>query len=239
MTASPLAIEVRNLSKSYSVGRRSVPALRNIDLSIERGEYVAIVGPSGCGKSTLLNILAGIDTADSGSVVVNGTSLSGLNQNQLAAWRGRSIGIVFQFFQLMPTLTALENIMLPMDLAGKTANARERAQDLLDRVGLDGYDNNLPSELSGGEQQRIAVARALANNPHIILADEPTGNLDSANGQAITELLESLWADGTTVVVVTHDPELAERAPRVISMSDGEIVADVRSDRPRVAAKAV
>lgn len=239
MTVSPLAIEVRNLSKSYSVGRRSVPALRNIDLSIERGEYVAIVGPSGCGKSTLLNILAGIDTADSGSVVVNGTSLSGLNQNQLAAWRGRSIGIVFQFFQLMPTLTALENIMLPMDLAGKTANARERAQDLLDRVGLDGYDNNLPSELSGGEQQRIAVARALANNPHIILADEPTGNLDSANGQAITELLESLWADGTTVVVVTHDPELAERAPRVISMSDGEIVADVRSDRPRVAAKAV
>lgn len=239
MTVSPLAIEVRNLSKSYSVGRRSVPALRNIDLSIERGEYVAIVGPSGCGKSTLLNILAGIDTADSGSVVVNGTSLSGLSQNQLAAWRGRSIGIVFQFFQLMPTLTALENIMLPMDLAGKTANARERAQDLLDRVGLDGYDNNLPSELSGGEQQRIAVARALANNPHIILADEPTGNLDSANGQAITELLESLWADGTTVVVVTHDPELAERAPRVISMSDGEIVADVRSDRPRVAAKAV
>jgi putative ABC transport system ATP-binding protein len=203
--------------------------LRDISLVIEPGEYVAIVGPSGCGKSTLLNIMAGIDSPDVGDIIVNGTPLSGLTQNQLAAWRGKAVGIVFQFFQLMPTLTALENIMLPMDLAGNSKNARERASALLARVGLDGYEDNLPSELSGGEQQRIAVARALANSPSIILADEPTGNLDSANGKAVTGILESLWHDGTTVVMVTHDLDLAERSPRVITMSDGVIVADRRT----------
>lgn len=232
------AIEVRGLNKSYHVGRRSVPALQSVDLSVDRGDYVAVVGPSGCGKSTLLNILAGIDSPDAGDVAVNGVPLTGLSQNALASWRGRSVGIVFQFFQLMPTLTALENIMLPMDLAGNSAGARRRSSALLERVGLAGYEDNLPSELSGGEQQRIAVARALANSPSLILADEPTGNLDSANGAAIVEILESLWMDGTTVMLVTHDLAIAERSARVIGMRDGRIVEDRRLQRDLVTASA-
>ncbi len=238
MTISDHAIEVRNLSKSYPVGRRMVPALRDVSLTVRRGDYVAIVGPSGCGKSTLLNVLAGIDNPDNGEVVVNGTALPGLSQNALASWRGKSVGIVFQFFQLMPTLTAAENIMLPMDLAGNSSNARQRSLALLERVGLEGYEDNLPSELSGGEQQRIAVARALANSPQLILADEPTGNLDSANGKAIVEILESLWADGTTIVLVTHDLEIADRSARVLSMRDGQIVDDRRMHSNFVAASA-
>lgn len=238
MNDSNLAVDVRNLSKNYAVGQRSVPALRHVDLTIKRGEYVTIVGPSGCGKSTLLNILAGIDSPDDGSVTVSGTDLVGLSQNALATWRGAAVGIVFQFFQLMPTLTALENVTLPMDLAGRSANARVRAATLLDRVGLVGYEHNLPSELSGGEQQRVAVARALANSPGLILADEPTGNLDSNNGQAIVQILESLWADGTTIVVVTHDSALAARSPRTIAMHDGRIVSENRTDSVVTAASA-
>ena len=234
MSISQPAVLITDLCKSYPVGRRRIEALRDVSLVIEPGEYVSIVGPSGCGKSTLLNIMAGIDSPDSGEIVVNGTALDGLNQNQVAAWRGKSVGIVFQFFQLMPTLSALENIMLPMDLAGNSKNARERAGALLERVGLHGYEDNLPSELSGGEQQRIAVARALANSPSLILADEPTGNLDSANGMAVTEILESLWRDGTTIVMVTHDLDLAERSPRVIAMSDGVIVADRRAGAAQI-----
>jgi putative ABC transport system ATP-binding protein len=234
LSISHPAIFTSNLCKSYPVGRRRIDALRNVSLVIEPGEYVSIVGPSGCGKSTLLNIVAGIDSPDSGDIIVEGTDIARLDQNQVAAWRGKSVGIVFQFFQLMPTLTALENIMLPMDLAGNSKNARERAGALLERVGLRGYEDNLPSELSGGEQQRIAVARALANSPSLILADEPTGNLDSANGLAVTEILESLWRDGTTIVLVTHDLELAERSPRVISMSDGVIVADRQTKAAQV-----
>lgn len=231
MATPPYSIVVENISKTYGTGARAVPALRNVSLTVERGEYVAIVGPSGCGKSTLLNILAGIDNPDTGTVSVDGTTLNGLSQNALAAWRGKSVGIVFQFFQLMPTLTAVENVVLPMDLAGRGRNARQRAISLLERVGLAGYEESLPSELSGGEQQRIAVARALANAPAVILADEPTGNLDSKNGQAVTEILESLWEDGTTVIIVTHDQHLAERSPRVISMSDGMVVNDLRTTR--------
>jgi putative ABC transport system ATP-binding protein len=238
LSASPLAVEIANLNKSYAVGQRMIPALRDVNVSVARGEYVAIVGPSGCGKSTLLNIIAGIDSPDEGDVIVNGTPLGKLSQNELASWRGGSVGIIFQFFQLMPTLTAIENIMLPMDLAGKGRGARERATALLERVGLSGYEDNLPSELSGGEQQRIAVARALANAPQLILADEPTGNLDSANGRAITQILESLWDDGTTVIVVTHDLSLAERAQRIISMNDGQIVGDHRGVRSQASATA-
>lgn len=238
MSTLERAIEVRNLHKSYPVGRRSVPALQNVDLSIAKGDYVAIVGPSGCGKSTLLNILAGIDSPDAGDVIVNGTSLPGLSQNALAAWRGKSVGIVFQFFQLMPTLTAIENIMLPMDLAGKSADARKRSAALLARVGLAGCEDNLPSELSGGEQQRIAVARSLANDPQLILADEPTGNLDSSNGNAIVEILESLRADGTTIVLVTHDLAIAERSTQVIGMRDGRIVDERRIHAHPIAASA-
>ncbi len=220
------AILLEGVHKGYPVGGTVVPALRDVSLRIEPGEYVAIVGPSGCGKSTLLNLLSGIDTPDTGTVTVVGTTLNDLSQNRLAAWRGKSVGIIFQFFQLMPTLTALENVMLPMDLAGKGRNARERAGKLLNRVGLSDHFNKLPSELSGGEQQRVAIARALANTPPLLLGDEPTGNLDSANGMAVTEILEELWKDGTTIVVVTHDLDLARRAPRVITMQDGEIVSD-------------
>lgn len=229
MSSQQPGIHIEHVSKSYAVGQKQVPALQDVSLTVEQGEYVTIVGPSGCGKSTLLNILAGIDSPDSGTVTVGGTRLNNMSQNALAAWRGQSVGIVFQFFQLMPTLTALENIVLPMDLAGRGRDARKRARELLGRVGLAGYEDNLPSELSGGEQQRIAVARALANAPSIILADEPTGNLDSSNGEAVTEILESLWQDGTTIVVVTHDQEMARRSPRVVSMSDGEIVGDRRA----------
>ena len=225
------AVEVQDVDKTYVVGHRHVPALRNVTLSVDVGEYVSIVGPSGCGKSTLLNLLAGIDQADNGVVRVLGTRLGDLNQNELAAWRGKSVGIVFQFFQLMPTLTALENVMLPMDLARRKGNHGQRAAALIERVGLTGNEHNLPSELSGGEQQRVAVARSLANAPALVLADEPTGNLDSANGRAIIDIIESLWADGTTVVLVTHDRTLAERAPRMISMSDGEVVTDQRTTR--------
>ena len=238
MTTSQTAIHIEHVSKSYAVGNRRVPALSDVSLTVEQGEYVAIVGPSGCGKSTLLNILAGIDSPDEGTVDVAGTRLNGMSQNQLASWRGRAVGIVFQFFQLMPTLTALENIVLPMDLAGHNRGSRSRAKSLLDRVGLSGYEDNLPSELSGGEQQRIAVARALANSPSVLLADEPTGNLDSTNGQAVTAILESLWKDGTTIVIVTHDLALANRSPRVISMRDGVIISDNRKDDEPVQASA-
>lgn len=221
-----LAVSITNVSKSYRSGRRSIRALHNVSLDIGYGDYVSIVGPSGCGKSTLLNIMTGIDSSDTGEVVVLGTSLIGLSQDRLAAWRGREVGIVFQFFQLMPTLTVLENVILPMDLTGNTGSKRERATQLLELVGLENLADNLPSELSGGEQQRVAVARALANNPSLIVADEPTGNLDTVTGEAVISLLESLWRDGTTVILVTHNQNIARRAPRMVGMRDGEIVED-------------
>jgi putative ABC transport system ATP-binding protein len=220
------AITLAAVDKRYRSGRRSITALVDVSLTIEYGEWVAVVGPSGCGKSTLLNLLAGIDTADAGTVQVAGRELTGLTEDALAAWRGREVGIIFQFFQLMPTLTVLENVILPMDLAGNRRDRRERALQLLERVGLTQLRDHLPSELSGGEQQRVAVARALANEPRILLADEPTGNLDSANGAAVVDLLHELWLGGTTIVMVTHDPVIASRAGRVISMRDGAIVSD-------------
>jgi putative ABC transport system ATP-binding protein len=223
------AIAIQNVSKRYRSGRRDITALVNVSLDVRYGDWVAIVGPSGCGKSTLLNLLAGIDSPDSGSVQVAGTNLTGKSEDALAAWRGRDIGIVFQFFQLMPTLTVVENVILPMDLAGNGKNRHERAMALLDRVGLQDLAANLPSELSGGEQQRVAIARALANQPRILLADEPTGNLDTRNGQIVVDLLHDLWKAGTTIVMVTHDLNVARRANRIIAMRDGQIV----EDRPR------
>lgn len=218
------AIRVEHAFRRYRSGRRDIPALAGVSLTVEYGEWIAIVGPSGCGKSTLLNLLAGIDTADEGSVVVAGRVLRGLSENALAAWRGREVGIVFQFFQLMPTLTVLENVILPMDLAGNQRDRRARALQLLDQVGVLDLADNLPSELSGGEQQRVAIARALANAPRLLLADEPTGNLDSRNGAMVVDLLEQLWRQGTTIVMVTHDPVVAARASRTIAMRDGQAV---------------
>lgn len=221
------AIIVERAYRRYRSGRRDIPALDGVSLTVDYGEWIAIVGPSGCGKSTLLNLLAGIDSADEGSVSLGGKSLTGMSENALAAWRGQEVGIVFQFFQLMPTLTVLENIILPMDLAGKNRDRHARARQLLDQVGVLDLAQNLPSELSGGEQQRVAIARALANSPRILLADEPTGNLDSRNGGIIVDLLEQLWLNGTTIVMVTHDAAVAARASRTISMRDGQIDDDL------------
>jgi putative ABC transport system ATP-binding protein len=230
------AIRVENVFRRYRTGRRAIPALAGVSLTVEYGEWIAIVGPSGCGKSTLLNLLAGIDSADDGLVNVAGRTLNGMSENALAAWRGREVGIVFQFFQLMPTLTVLENVILPMDLAGNATDRRIRALQLLEQVGVADLASNLPSELSGGEQQRVAIARALANAPRLLLADEPTGNLDSRNGQIVVDLLDELWRHGTTVVMVTHDPEVASRASRTISMRDGQIVDEcIDRQRPLIA----
>jgi putative ABC transport system ATP-binding protein len=225
-------IRVDNVFRRYRSGRRDIPALDGVSLTVAEGEWIAIVGPSGCGKSTLLNLLAGIDSADDGAVVVAGQALTGMSENALAAWRGREVGIVFQFFQLMPTLTVLENIILPMDLAGNNRERGRRALHLLEQVGVLDLAGNLPSELSGGEQQRVAIARALANAPRLLLADEPTGNLDSRNGEIVVGLLDQLWRQGTTIVMVTHDPEVAARASRTITMRDGQIV-DERSSQQR------
>ena len=228
-----VVISLANVQKAYQAGRREVRALVDINLEIERGEWVAILGPSGCGKSTLLNLLSGIDRPSSGVVTVLGSDLTTMSEEQIARWRGRSIGIVFQFFQLMPTLTALENVVLPMQLNAhrRTGN---RARELLDRVGINDLEGNFPNELSGGEQQRVAIARALANDPPILLADEPTGNLDSASGHLVLELLEETWREGATLILVTHDPGVANFASRVITMRDGSIVEDVKSDRRTV-----
>jgi putative ABC transport system ATP-binding protein len=224
------AVELVHVSKHYHAGRRSIAALDGLSLSIESGEYVSIVGASGSGKSTLLNIISGIDTADSGAATVLGKHLEAMSQDQMAAWRGTNVGIVFQFFQLMPTLTVRENVVLPMDLAGARGDKWSRADELLSMVGMSHLADNLPSELSGGEQQRAAIARSLANRPGLLIADEPTGNLDSVNSLLVIDILERLWRAGTTVLMVTHDQSIAERAPRRISMHDGRILTDGWSD---------
>ncbi len=214
--------------KAYPMGNRQYLALRGVDLTLYAGEFTAIVGPSGSGKSTILNMITGIDRPTMGEVIMAGMPLHRMNENQLAQWRGTNIGIVFQFFQLLPTLTALENVMLPMDFSDAfKGKRRERALSLLGRVALGNHANHLPSELSGGEQQRVAIARALANDPPIIIADEPTGNLDTTTGHNIMALLRELSQQGKSVVFVTHDPVLAANAQRVIHVQDGHIVADV------------
>lgn len=216
---------IDNVHKEYVSGRRTITALRGIDLTIGRGEWVTLLGPSGCGKSTLLNILSGIDRPSSGTVTINRTLISERTEEQLSQWRGQNVGIIFQFFQLMPTLTALENVILPMDLAGRGRD-RKRASELLERVGLAELGDNLPSELSGGEQQRVAIARALANDPPLVLADEPTGNLDSETGSRVLALFHELWQQGKTIIMVTHDRSIAQRASRTIELRDGFVVRD-------------
>jgi putative ABC transport system ATP-binding protein len=203
-------------------------ALRHLSFDVPAGQRVAIVGKSGSGKSTLLNLLTGIDQATEGTVQVGGQLLGQLSENDLARWRGRTVGIVFQFFQLMPTLTVLENIVFAMDLVGTTpANARvSKARALLIQVGLSDQADKLPQTLSGGQQQRVAIARSLANDPPLLVADEPTGNLDSQTTEAILSLFETISQQGVTLIIVTHDEDVAQRADRIIRLSDGQLVSD-------------
>jgi putative ABC transport system ATP-binding protein len=222
-----MTISLQNISKTYETPAGAFPALRGIDLEIGAGEFVAVVGRSGSGKSTLLNLLSGIDRPTSGTVSVGGTSLHELRSDRFAAWRGRSVGIVFQFFQLLPSLTALENVMLPMDFSGAlpTDQRRQRALDLLARVEVAEQADKLPAALSGGQQQRVAIARALANDPPVILADEPTGNLDSATGAAVFRLLAELATAGKTVIVVTHERESVSGVSRTVTLADGRVAS--------------
>ncbi len=220
-------ISLHQVSKKYETPAGLFSALANIDLEIRTGEFVGVVGKSGSGKSTLLNMIAGIDRPSSGSVVVAGTPIHEFSENKLAAWRGRNVGFVFQFFQLLPTLTAAENVMLPMDF-GKSVPFRERrkrAETLLDRVGVGRHADKLPATLSGGEQQRVAIARALANQPPLVLADEPTGNLDSTTAAAILDLFRDLAHQGTTVVIATHVADIARVIDRRVEISDGALAA--------------
>lgn len=223
-------IELRNISKAYSENTRESPAVKNVTASFRRGEFTAIIGKSGSGKSTLLNILSGIDRPTDGEVLYGETRLRDMSENELARWRGENIGIVFQFFQLIPTLTVLENVLLPMDFCNiiPAARRREKANSLLERTGVTQYANNLPSTISGGEQQRVAIARSLANAPAFIIADEPTGNLDTGNAESIIGLFREMVSEGKGVIIVTHNNEIAADADRVLHISNGELVSDTR-----------
>jgi putative ABC transport system ATP-binding protein len=220
-------VRARDVRRDYPLERDAVHALRGVSLEIEKGEYLAIVGPSGCGKSSLLNLLGAIDAPTSGTVEIEGRNVSTLGDREVTEFRLKHIGFVFQRFYLLPILTARENVELPMAEAGvSTAERRQRSMELLRYVDLGDRVRHRPSQLSGGEQQRVAIARALANRPSLLLADEPTGELDARTGQEIVSLFGRLNADGTTVVVVTHDESLARAARRVVHMRDGEIVQD-------------
>ncbi len=220
-------IEVRNLSKSLASGSHVVQILKDIDLTVGDREVVAIEGPSGSGKSTLLGLIAGFDQPTSGSIRLDGEEITRMNEDELALLRGRKIGFVFQSYNLVPTLTAEENIMLPVEIRGQPDGAEERARDLLHAVGLADRGSHYPAQLSGGEQQRIALARAFAGNPSILLADEPTGNLDSVTGMKVLQmLLELNRKEGTTLVLVTHDSALSRLADRIVRLRDGRIVEE-------------
>jgi len=219
-------IELQSVVKNYKTAVGDFPALKNVDLHIEAGEFVSVIGKSGSGKSTLLNMITGIDRPTTGEVFVNETAVHELNENRMARWRGKNLGIVFQFFQLLPTISVVENIMLPMDFC-RTYPMRERekrALELLEMVELADHAYKLPTALSGGQQQRVAIARALANDPPIIIADEPTGNLDSKTAEAVFALFNELVKQGKTIIIVTHDSSLAKRAHRTALIADGEIV---------------
>jgi putative ABC transport system ATP-binding protein len=231
-------IELTEVVKVYDTGEVPFQALRGVDLTVRPGEFVGLIGKSGSGKTTLVNMITGIDRPTSGQVVVDGTRVTGLDENKLARWRGKSIGVVFQFFQLLPTLTVAENVMLPMDFCRTfpPGERRDRALHLLDQVELADQADKLPSALSGGQQQRAAIARALANDPPILVADEPTGNLDSRTAEAVFEMFERLIEQNKTIVMVTHDNDLARRVTRALHVHDGEIVDDV-VHRPRGGAR--
>ncbi len=221
-------VQVIDLVKSFPVGGGQITILKGLSFDVKAGEFVSVVGPSGNGKSTLLNMLTGIDRPTSGQVIVTGQLVHKMSENQLAAWRGKHVGIVFQFFQMLPSLSLLQNVILPMDLAGKFSGRErpERARHLLELVGLEDQANKLPGQVSGGQQQRAAIARALANDPELLVADEPTGNLDSRNSADVFDLFNKLVTQCKTLIMVTHDKELARRVPRVVEITDGRITRD-------------
>jgi predicted ABC-type transport system involved in lysophospholipase L1 biosynthesis ATPase subunit len=223
--ASPILLEARAVTKSYVLGRRSLEVLKDIDLRVERGEFLALRGASGAGKSTLLHLLGGLDGVSGGEVRLEGERLSGMSRSQLSRLRNRRVGFIFQAYLLLPELDALENVCLPARMARtRASDCEERARRLLGRVGLGQRLDHKPYELSGGEQQRVAIARALINEPDVILADEPTGNLDSRTGQSIVDLLCEIQQESqSTLIIATHDARLAARAPRVIELVDGRI----------------
>ncbi len=224
-------IKMSGIRKLYNTGKVAVEALKGLDLDLAAGEFVSIVGPSGSGKSTLMNIVGCLDTPTAGEFFLDGERIDQLNPNQLAEIRNRKVGFVFQNFNLLPYATAFENVELPMIFAGISARQRrERATKLLERVGLGNRLDHKPTELSGGEMQRVAIARSLANNPKLILADEPTGNLDSKSGSEIIKIFEELWQSGTTILMITHDPNIARRTKRTILIKDGVIVSSLNGN---------
>jgi len=219
-------IDLRGVVKDYVTDAGPFRALERVDFQVDAGEFVAVVGRSGCGKSTLMNMITGIDRATAGNVSVAGQDLARLSEGKVAEWRGRTVGVIFQFFQLLPTLTVVENVMLPMDFGGlwTPRERHERAMALLEQVGMADQARKLPASTSGGQQQRVAIARALANDPPIVVADEPTGNLDSATAEVVFALFHALVDAGRTVVMVTHDADLAARTRRIVHMADGRIL---------------
>jgi len=230
-------VELRRVTKIFPSAAGPFSALQEVDLQVDRGEFVAVIGKSGSGKSTLLNMISGIDGPTSGEVLVGDAAVHTLSEGQLAVWRGRNLGIIFQFFQLLPTLTVVENVVLPMDFAGLyTPHERlARAMRLLEQVGMAEHAAKLPLALSGGQQQRVAIARALANDPPLLLADEPTGNLDSATAASVFRLFEDQVAQGKTMVMVTHDQDLARLATRTVRLADGKVAADIHNGHaPRI-----
>ena len=223
-------IELRQIFKAYETPSGPFTALQDINLPVRSGQFVAVVGKSGSGKTTLLNLLAGIDRPTSGAILVDGTQLDSLSESQLAEWRGRTIGLVFQFFQLLPTLTVVENVMLAMDFVEiiPAAKRRPKALELLERVGIRDQADKLPVTLSGGQQQRAAIARALANDPPILMADEPTGNLDEATRTSVLELFAKLNTEGRTILVVTHERDISRYTDRQVTLVDGRVADDIQ-----------
>ena len=221
-------VQVKDVVKSFPVGDGEITILKGISFDVKKGEFVMIVGPSGNGKSTLLNMITGIDRPTAGEVVVTGREVHNMDENELAIWRGETVGIIFQFFQMLPSLTLLQNVVLPMNFVGKSngQESRERAMHLLETVGLAEQAHKLPGMVSGGQQQRAAIARALANDPPLLIGDEPTGNLDTKTAGDVFDLFSRLVDEGKTMLMVTHDKELAKRVPRQVEIVDGEIVRD-------------
>jgi putative ABC transport system ATP-binding protein len=236
---STSVISLQDVEKIYKTKAGPLRVLKGVDLEIQEGEFVAIVGPSGSGKSTLINMITGIDRPTSGEVYVAGQRLTNLSENQVAKWRGRNVGVVFQFFQLLPTLTVIENVMMPMHYTGTyQGERRERAIELLELVDLPDVRDKYPSQISGGQQQRAAIARALSNNPKVLVGDEPTGNLDVVSAGLVFALFEDLVDQGTTIVMVTHDRDLAGQLPRVEEVRDGQLMSQDEIDERLVSRRA-